>query len=112
MILMKTNKFIFAVLTSLFIALIAISCSGNQKFDSVEKTETERYSIVYKDGKCGVFDNNADSLVTDISYDVLQYSKRVMQDSIGITVWICQQEDSRGLLFITEETNEFMGFYQ
>ena len=48
---MKTNKFIFAVLTLLFIALIAISCSGNQKFDSVESTEIERYSIVYKDGK-------------------------------------------------------------
>lgn len=70
------NKNFFR-LTLLFIALIAISCSGNQKFDSVENTETERYSIVYKDGKCGVFDNNADSLVTDISYDVLQYSKRV-----------------------------------
>ena len=105
------NKNFFR-LTLLFIALIAISCSENKKFDSVENTETERYSIVYKDGKCGVFDKNADSLVTDISYDVLEYSKRVEQDSIGITVWICEQEGSKGLLFITEETNEFMGFYQ
>lgn len=96
---------------ALILLLVAVACSGIQKFDSVASTPVERYSIAYKDGKCGVYDNHADSLVTNIEYNHLEYSKYVVNDSIGSTVWICETEDARGLLFVAEETNEFLGFF-
>ena len=57
----------------LLLAVLAASCSGRVKFDRIETTPLERYSIVYKDAKCGLYDNQADSLVTAVKYDALKY---------------------------------------
>lgn len=35
----------------LLLAVLAASCSGRVKFDRIETTPLERYSIVYKDAK-------------------------------------------------------------
>ena len=39
-------------LSLLLVAVMVVSCSGMRKFDRVEATSVERYSIVYKDNKC------------------------------------------------------------
>lgn len=51
----RTKSNIFT-LASLLVAIIAVSCSGMRKFDRVETTSVERYNIVYKDNKCGLYD--------------------------------------------------------
>ena len=51
---------------------LAVACSSLRKFDKVEITMVERYSIVFKENKCGLYDIKADSLVTAIKYDALR----------------------------------------
>ena len=55
--------FIFAA------AALVLTACAQKRFDSVESTPVSRYDIVYDGGRCGVFDNEADSLVTPIEYD-------------------------------------------
>ena len=99
------NYFTIVLLLSI---ILVTSCSRLRKFDSVEATENERYSIVYSLGKCGIYDNNADSLVTSIKYDNLKYSRGVVQDSIEITVWVCEKDSLSGLVSIVGENNEML----
>lgn len=73
----------FTIVLLLIVVLVA-SCAKRKKFDRIEATKDERYSIVYSLGKCGIYDNNADSLVTSIKYDNLKYSRGVVQDSIEL----------------------------
>lgn len=53
----------YFILVLLLIAVSVASCSRLRKFYSVETTDNERYNIVYNEGKCGIYDNNADSFV-------------------------------------------------
>ncbi len=99
------NYFTIVLLLSI---ILVTSCSRLRKFDSVEATENERYNIVYNDGKCGIYDNNADSLVTLIKYDALKYSQCVIKDSIEITVWVCELDSLSGLASIAGENNEML----
>lgn len=103
---MKNYMAIFALL---LLAIGILSCSQN-KFDKVEKTVDAHYSIVYKDGKCGVYDNTADSLVTSIKYDVLEYGHFTVEDSIEVTVWRCECDGQKGLLSIAGKNNELLEF--
>ena len=96
----------YFTLVLLLIAVSVASCSRLRKFDSVETTDNERYNIVYNEGKCGIYDNNADSLVTLIKYDALKYSQCVIKDSIEITVWVCELDSLSGLVSIAGENNE------
>ena len=45
-------------LAFLLVVVMATSCSGMRKFDRGETTAVERYNIVYKDNKCGLYDNS------------------------------------------------------
>ena len=99
------NYFTIVLLLSI---ILVTSCSRLRKFDSVEATENGRYNIVYNDGKCGIYDNNADSLVTLIKYDALKYSQCVIKDSIEITVWVCELDSLSGLVSIAGENNEML----
>jgi hypothetical protein len=101
---MKNYFTLILLLTTILVA----SCSRLRKFDSVEATENERYNIVYNDGKCSIYDNNADSHVTLIKYDALKYSQCVIKDSIEITVWVCELDSLSGLVSIAEENNEML----
>ena len=65
----------YFTLALLLVAVMAVSCSGMRNFDRVETTSVERYSIVYKDNKCGLYDIQADSLITAIKYDALRYGR-------------------------------------
>ena len=100
-------KHYFTIVLLLIVVLLT-SCVKWRKFDRIESTENERYRIVYNDGRCGVYDNNADSLVTALKYDKLKYSRGVVQDSIEITVWVCEKDSLSGLVSIVGENNEML----
>ena len=98
----------YFTLVLLLIAVSVASCSRLRKFNSVETTDNERYNIVYNEVKCGIYDNNADSLVTSIKYDALKYSQCIIKDSIEITVWVCELDSLSGLVSIAGENNEML----
>ena len=90
----------------LMLAVLAASCSGRVKFDRVENTTLVRYSIVYNDTKCGLYDNKADSLVTAVKYDALKYCGTEPGDGVEFTMWVGEMEDFQGMLAIESTTNE------
>lgn len=101
---MKSNVFLVTLVVVLF-----ISCT-RKPFDRIEPTEVEQYSIVYNDGKCGMYDNFADSLITSIKYDALSYNRSTIEDSLEISIWRCELDGSVGMLAIEHSTNESMEF--
>ena len=98
---------IFSTLV-LLLAVLVTSCSGMIKFDRVEKTSVERYSIVYKDNKCGLYDIQADSLVTAIKYDALRYGRTASKGGYEFTIWVSETKDYEGMISIESTTNEPM----
>ena len=98
----------FFTLSLLLVAVMAVSCSGMRKFDRVEKTSVERYNIVYKDNKCGLYDIQADSLVTAIKYDALKYGRTATEQGLEFTVWVGEMKDYEGMIAIESRTNEPM----
>ena len=90
----------------MLVAVMVVSCSGMRKFNRVEATSVERYSIVYKDSKCGLYDNQADSLVTAVKYDALKYCVTEPRDGVEFTMWVGEMEDFQGMLAIESTTNE------
>lgn len=101
---MKSNVFLVTLVVVLF-----ISCT-RKRFDRIEPTEVEQYSIVYNDGKCGMYDNFADSLITSIKYDALSYNRSTIEDSLEISIWRCELDSSIGMLAIEHSTNETIEF--
>ena len=92
----------------LLLAVLVTSCSGMRKFDRVDTTSVERYNIVYKDNKCGLYDIKADSLVTAIKYDALRYGRTASEGGFEFTVWVGEMEDYEGMISIESTTNELM----
>ena len=93
----------------LLLAVLVTSCSGIMwKYDRVEKTSVERYNIVYKDNKCGLYDIQADNLVTAIKYDALKYSRTASEGGYEFTVWVGEMENYEGIISIESTTNEPM----
>ena len=90
----------------MLVAVMVVSCSGMRKFNRVEATSVERYSIVYKDSKCGLYDNQADSLVTAVKYVALKYCVTEPRDGVEFTMWVGEMEDFQGMLAIESTTNE------
>ena len=90
----------------MLVAVLVVSCSGMRKFNRLEATSVERYSIVYKDSKCGLYDNQADSLVTAVKYDALKYCVTEPRDGVEFTMWVGEMEDFQGMLAIESTTNE------
>ena len=95
-------------LALMLVAVMAVSCSGMRKFDRVEATSVERYSIVYKDNKCGLYDIQADSLVTAIKYDALRYGRTASEGVYEFTIWVGEMENYEGMISIESTTNEPM----
>ena len=98
----------FFTISLLLVAVMAVSCSGMRKFDRVETTLVERYSIVYKDNKCGLYDIQADSLVTAIKYDALRYGRTASEGEYEFTIWVSETKDYEGMISIESTTNEPM----
>ena len=92
----------------LLLAVLVTSCSSMRKFDRVETTLVERYNIVYKDGKCGLYDCQADSLVTALKYDALSFGRTASEQGMEFTIWVGEMEDYKGVISIESTTNERM----
>ena len=90
----------------LLLTVLVTSCSGMRKFDRVETTSVERYSIVYRDNKCGLYDIQADSLVTAIKYDALRYGRTASEGGYEFTIWVGEMENYEGMISIESTTNE------
>ena len=100
-------KNIFTLALLLVVVLIT-SCARMRKFDRVENTSVERYNIVYKDNKCGLYDTQADSLVTAIKYDALKYGRTASEGGYEFTIWVGEMENYEGMISIESTTNEPM----
>ena len=98
----------YFTLVLLPVAILATSCSGMRKFDRTESTQIERYSIVYKDNKCGLYDTQADSLVTAVKYDALRFGRMASEVRFEFTIWIGEMEDYERMISIESQTNECM----
>jgi len=94
--------FIFAV------AAFVLAACAQKRFDSVESTPVSRYDIVYDGGRCGVFDNEADSLVTPIEYDSLSFLRRAEEDPVAVVLFSCSKDGMEGMMGIIEHNNEKM----
>ena len=88
-------------------ALVLVGCV-HVRFDRVENTPVSRYDIVYDDDMCGVFDNEADSLVTPIEYDSLSFLRRAVEDSVSVVMFSCSKDGMEGMMGILEQNNEKM----
>ena len=95
-------------LALLLVAFLITSCARMRKFDRVDTTSIERYSIVYKDNKCGLYDIQADSLVTAIKYDALKYGRTASEGGYEFTIWVGEMENYEGMISIESRTNEPM----
>ena len=89
------------------VALLLANCD-QKRFDRVENTPVSRYDIVYDDDKCGVFDNEADSLVTKLEYESLTFLKRTVEDSAAVVLFSCSKDGMEGMMGILEQNNEKM----
>ena len=80
------------------------SCARLRKFDRVEPTSVERYNIVYRDNKCGLYDIQADSLITAIKYDALRYGRTASEGGYEFTIWVGEMENYEGMISIESTT--------
>lgn len=98
----------YFTLVLLLVMGLTTACSSLRKFDKVETTMVDRYKIVYKDNKYGLYDIKADSLVTAIKYDALKYGRTETEQGLEFTVWVGEIKDYEGMIAIESRTNESM----
>lgn len=98
-----------SLIATLMTLTLCTSCV-EKRFERVISTENEQYSVVYNEGKYGVYDNIADSLVTAVKYDTIVYRKLTTVDEIDVVLWNYEVDGHRGLLSVACETNEKMEF--
>ena len=90
----------------LILATISIISCAQRKFVVTEQTEMSRYNIVYdKSGKCGIYDNAADSLVTAVKYDRLRFGELTSEQGYEFTMWAFIKDSSTGLISVGLENN-------
>jgi hypothetical protein len=89
-------------------AILALAGCAQKRFDRVQNTPVSRYDIVYDDDRCGIFDNEADSLVTPIEYESLSFLKRAVEDSVTVVLFSCSKDGLEGMMGVLEQNNEKM----
>lgn len=68
---------------------------------------TDRYGVVYKNGKCGVYDVVNTVNVTEIAFDELGFTKRIKVESGDwVSYFYCVKDDKQGIVGIIEETDD------
>ena len=66
------------------------------------------YVVVYKDGKCGIYDLRKEENVTRIEYSYLRFSFRKEMEGEFYTYFSWEEETISGLIGIAEATNQFV----
>ena len=69
----------------------------------------DKYGIVYKDGKCGVYDIQKRENVTGIEYPPLFFSTRMeMEDGGWYSYFSWEDDTQKGSIGVAEATNTFI----
>ena len=78
--------------------------------DSLMVTDvTDRYGVVYRNGKCGVYDVVNAVNVTEIAFDELGFTKRIKVESGDwVSYFYFVSDDRQGILGVIEETDDFI----
>ena len=73
----------------------------------VVRDVTDRYGVVYRNGKCGVYDVVNAVNVTEIAFDELGFTKRIKVESGDwVSYFYCVKDDRQGILGVIEETDD------
>lgn len=75
----------------------------------VVKSLTDRYGVVYLNGKCGIYDFQKEENVTKIEYGYLAFASRKKLDEEYYTYFTWEEEDTIGFIGVAEANNEFIG---
>lgn len=76
--------------------------------DAIECEPTDRYCVVKKNGKYYIADFERGVNVTDAEYDMLELLSRKKIDEEYYTYFLMEQDGQRGIIGITETSNEFI----
>lgn len=68
----------------------------------------DRYVVVYKDGKCGIYDLFKEENVTRIEYGYLRFSFRKEMEGEYYTYFFWEEKTTQGVIGIAEVNNQFI----
>ena len=70
---------------------------------------TDHYGVVYKNGKCGIYDLFKNKNVTRIEYSYLWYAYRKEFEGEYFTYFTWEEPETIGVVGVAEENNQFIG---
>ena len=70
---------------------------------------TDHYGVVYKDGKCGIYDLIKNENVTRIEYSYLWYAYRKEIEGEYFTYFSWEEPETIGVVGVAEVDNQFIG---
>lgn len=70
---------------------------------------TDHYGVVYKDGKCGIYDLIKHENVTRIEYSYLWYAYRKEFEGEYFTYFSWEEPETIGVVGVAEVNNQFIG---
>lgn len=70
---------------------------------------TDHYGVVYKDGKCGIYDLVNHENVTRIEYSYLWYAYRKEFEGEFFTYFSWEEPETIGVVGVAEVNNQFIG---
>ena len=70
---------------------------------------TDHYGVVYKDGKCGIYDLFKNENVTCIEYSYLWYAYRKEFEGEYFTYFSWEEPETIGVVGVAESNNQFIG---
>lgn len=70
---------------------------------------TDHYGVVYKDGKCGIYDLVKKQNVTRIEYSYLWYAYRKEFEGEYFTYFSWEEPKTIGVVGVAEASNQFIG---
>lgn len=80
-----------------------------EKLDSLTLSSLDdRYIVVYKDGKCSIYDLKKEENVTRIEYGYLRFSFRKEMEGEYYTYFSWEEETTLGVIGIAEVNNQFI----
>lgn len=74
----------------------------------VVSSPNDRYGVVWKDGKCGIYDVSKRENVTQIEYKDLWFSFRKEIEGEYYTYFGWDEVDTKGVIGVAEVNNQFM----
>lgn len=80
-----------------------------EECDSLKARDvTDRYGVVYKDGKCGIYDLVRQENVTRIEYSYLWYAYRKKFEGEYYTYFSWEEPETIGVIGVAEANNEYV----